>query len=743
MNPDDLPQPMTMQQAQAELAARMARARAAGVTVSPAEQQQFLAEATGRAAATVVGGATPSGPVPQVAAADAAAVGPSPNAVDPFAGLTGKGLLYRVTRDYNDRMARAQAAGAAIPLGAQAQFINEATHGQFTLDDVEKANTENAGDLNVANLIRAGEQGATLGWSDELAGALSGGQAETERIRLALDNFKRAHPVASILTNVAGGLAIPGIGEVKAMKAIPALKAAWEAHPLLTAIGAGAVSGGVLGGVGGAGSAEPGQRMQAAEAGGLLGAGLGAAAPIVAEPAVATARRLLGLETPLNAAERQIGQAIDMTPGGADAVSGAAQLYDATGRGDLATIADASPALQALARNAATKSPEAQGLLATTLANRQGIPERLSQDVVDVLGGDVPDASARMQAMVNSRRAWAANAYDQLRTQNPLMGVSVTEDGTVAPWSADQQPLADVLNRPVVGKAIDRAVSDGTLSGPADQGNLSFAALHDIRRTLDAQAGQAYRAGNGELGKALASARNDLDNALGAQLPDYAAIQAQYMSRKAGERALAAGVKAMRLGDDRDIAQQIANMSPDQLEQFRYGLGSALVARLRAARDNPSVARWLDQAGPGLNAKLSAAFGDGDALDQFLARVQAENQLAGLRPVTPGVTSGPTAPHISPYDIGHGSLWAVLGHPAVGLEMFAARPALAAFRQAAATRTAAEIGKTLLAPSSPDAVNALLARFVSAPARWNTAPYASALAGLLAPAAAPGLLPQR
>lgn len=735
MNPDDLPQPMTMQQAQAELAARLARARAAGVQVSPAEQQQFLAEATGQGAAPSL--PMPSGPVPQ-AAADAAAVGPSPGAGDPFAGLTGKALLYRVTRDYNDRMARAQSAGDTVPLGAQAQFINEASRGQFTLNDVQKANTENTGDLNAANLIRAGEQGATLGWSDELAGALSGGQDETERIRLALDNFKRAHPVASIVSNVAGGLAIPGLGEVKAIKAIPALRAAWEAHPLLTAIGAGAVSGGALGAVGGAGSAEPGQRTQGAEVGGLLGLGLGAAAPVVAEPAVSMARRLFGLPLPLNAAERQIGQAIDMTPGGADAVNSASQLYDATGRGDLATVADASPALQALARQAATKSPEAQGLLATTLANRQGVPERLSSDVVDVLGGDVPDASARMQSLVNSRRAWASSAYDQLRTQNPLMGVSVTEDGTVAPWSEEQQPLADVLNRPVVSKAIDRAVNDGTLSGPADQGNLGFAALHDIRRTLDAQAGQAFRAGNGELGKALASARNDLDGAIGSQLPDYAAIQAEYMSRKAGERALAAGVKAMRLGDDRDIAQQVGNMSPDQLEQFRYGLGSALVAKIRAAQDNPTIARWLDEAGPGLNAKLSAAFGNDGALDDFLARVQAENQLSALRPVTPGVST-PSA-HISPYDIGHGSLWAMLGHPALGVEMLAARPALAAFRQAAAKRTAAEIGNTLLAPSDAATVQALLNRFATAPARWNTAPYASALAGLLAPAASPALL---
>jgi len=122
---------------------------------------------------------------------------------------------------------------------------------------------------NPLNLIedspeaRAARQGATFGYSDEIAGLL-GGKERAEDARAKADQYREERPMRSMVLEAAGGMASTApLGAVGlASKAGPGIKAA-------KTIGAGGAGGATAG----AGYAEPGERAEGA----AIGAGVGMA----------------------------------------------------------------------------------------------------------------------------------------------------------------------------------------------------------------------------------------------------------------------------------------------------------------------------------------------------------------------------------------------------------------------------------------------------------------------------------
>lgn len=130
----------------------------------------------------------------------------------------------------------------------------------------------------VSNFFRMLAQGATFGLADEIVGAL-GGDAEKSRQRV--EDLRSAAPGASLASELAGGMLVPGAAARGGMAAGGALRAA----------GTGAAAGAAGGGLWGFGEGEGGftQRMQNA----LPSAAAGAVTGGVLGPAVQGAARLI------------------------------------------------------------------------------------------------------------------------------------------------------------------------------------------------------------------------------------------------------------------------------------------------------------------------------------------------------------------------------------------------------------------------------------------------------------------
>jgi hypothetical protein len=102
--------------------------------------------------------------------------------------------------------------------------------------------------------------------------------------------------------------------------------------------------------------------------------------------------------------------------------------------------------------------------------------------------------------------------------------------------------------------------------------------------------------------------------------------EAQYASRKGLERALDAGQQAFDQVDTRGLARQVAKFSPAELEQFRYGAASKMLAGLRSTSTNIDAAKRIIDASAATKDKLRLIFGD--KLETYMSRVAKEAELA-------------------------------------------------------------------------------------------------------------------
>ena len=153
-----------------------------------------------------------------------------------------------------------------------------------------------------ADYARAAFQGLTFGFGDEAEAkyrASKSGRSyeeELKDVRSEMEAFKEAAPVTSVATEVAGAIpsAILGGG---------AIRAGLAGLGARSGIVGGATEGAVGGGAYAAGTAEEGERLEAAKGGAALGAGLGGALGAVLPPMSREARQLVRRGVPLTAGQ--------------------------------------------------------------------------------------------------------------------------------------------------------------------------------------------------------------------------------------------------------------------------------------------------------------------------------------------------------------------------------------------------------------------------------------------------------
>jgi hypothetical protein len=385
-------------------------------------------------------------------------------------------------------------------------------------------------------------QGATFGFSDELAGlgAASGlpvgtpplisapvgavrrwlgsdgaedaYQAERNRFRSVESKASEEHPVASAAGQVGANLAMAGgLGGMGLSLGTNAARAGMGLGR--TAIGS-AMDGAALGGLQGAGNAEEGKRLEGATNGIVLGGGIGAAAPFAIAGASTAARRLVSPFT--ISPERRLAAAIlgqegvPITAGQASGSKGLRFAESELGGGRIAEIADRQG--EAFT-DAAMRRAGGSGL--ATPDNLATLNTRLGQGFEDIAARNTMTADQQMGQDIGT----ALNRYGRL-------------------LEAQQRPI------------IDNVVDDLVTRLRAGNGTLPGTEYQAIRSDLSLA---AKSTNNQALAGAFRGVRNALDNAMErsinpADAGQWGELRRQYGNMKVLERAALGGGEEAGLG---------------------------------------------------------------------------------------------------------------------------------------------------------------------------------------------------
>lgn len=541
------------------------------------------------------------------------------------------------------RVQLAQQKGA--PADLLDQYVHEQTQGALSsVEDLQRAANPAAQpntNVNLRNVARSAGMGATFGWLDELAGlwaltkkrpgamlkslALASGgpvspgaaeatatagmadqaagqpyEHERDAVRRNYEAFKAVHPVVNGVAEIGGSLALPVGAEMAAGKD------ALQGAGLLSTLGRGAATGAAAGGAAGLGYApdlSP-ESMKRAGISALFGGALGLGSS-------AAARWFAALRNS-NAGTR-LARALQ-DGGGVAPLEATDAAMTAAGRGAIRVPADLSPRLQQLADFAANNNPDVRATYMPQFETRSaGQGGRLLSDITDLLGS-TPDAAAKREALVASRRALASGPE----------GYAALDRAT---GQITDPRLVKILRRPLVRGIFNDAVRTGDIAGVKEP-IPNFRTLNELRQVLDDAANKAFKSGATNRGTALRSATDELTGIMEDNIPGFRALQDRYRVASAPINAIDQASEMLKTVDVRKLQRTMAAMTPDAKDSFRYALASGMVDDLNATATNRNIAQKFLFASPDLDAKMRVVFGDEATFERWMERVRAERTMA-------------------------------------------------------------------------------------------------------------------
>lgn len=516
-------------------------------------------------------------------------------------------------------------------------------------------------------------RGASFGFADELAGAVSeltGGDYESAREdwNARQERFAEENPATAFGLELAGGIATAApLGA-----AASGTKAAQAASRLPTwarLAGAGGASGAVYG----AGTAEPGERVEGA----LVGGALGAATGVVLPPAARLAGRGLkragravgrgvkavteaGSASP-NRAGKKIAQAISrdqLTPEQVQAnmrkLGPQGMLVDA-GEENLRGLGEAATSIPGRAKNVGRSA----------LDNRaKGAQERIVKAITKTLGVDDVDFDKATLSLHDNMRQIAKNeGYDEIlnagivRMDDELK--KMAEGSTMKRALAQAYSILDddialgradaklreffTFTNPKTGQTMEvpaliAQFSDDTLkpSGakfdPANYSKVSEPTLRVwdyVKRGLDSVISDGTDPVTGKLSsqaERAAAFKRSLIKKLDDASPDYARVRGLYADEKSAESALNMGRKFMR--DDAEVtARRLADMSEAEKNFFRLGAARELHDKVKSGVDTGMAWRQIVKK-PLIREKIEKLFPDRKARAEFMREMERELRFA-------------------------------------------------------------------------------------------------------------------
>lgn len=424
------------------------------------------------------------------------------------------------------------------------------------------------------------------------------------------------------------------------------------AAPALSGLGGralyGAKTGSIAGALTGFGSGKGAQNSFGnAALGGALGGTVGAAIPVtsalVGRPIAQGFNRLSGRDP--NFRQQIVNDALAAdanTPRAAGALMDAARS-----RGSPMMLADTGENTRAL-----LGAVSRQGGPARTLT-REAVGERQAEQGARVVG-----AIDRDLGVVRN----PYEASDELMAQARTTAAPLYDEAYAAPGASNVQ-LDDLLARPSMRSALQRAERlareegrDPTTLGFDLDDNAeviltrvpSWQTLDYVKRGLD-DVVETYRSDvTGRLnldteGRAVNNTLRSFLSRVDSANPAYAQARAAYAGPAAGKAALEKGLRALNKGAD-DIAAQIDNMGPFELEQYRLGFRRAMADAMESKGDFADKVNTL-VGSPKKRRALARLFGDEAGFNRFVATLADERAMGQTYART--MTGSPTAERLA------------------------------------------------------------------------------------------------
>lgn len=501
------------------------------------------------------------------------------------------------------------------------EFVGSLTKGKYrSVDDLKEAlGAADATPGKLEGIARSAHQGLTLGWGDELSGAmdalLGGNYAETrDAERQANSSFKAANPKTAFAAELGGGLLLPAGGAATAGRVLPSL-----GRMALT----GAAIGGGTGLLSGAGASEaetPEGVLADAASTGAVGAGLGAGLGALTRPVVGliggVPRVLEDLLSPESAASRRAQQGLARLLPDDAAATGRTMEALRPGQG---SVADVSPVMGDALRAAANKAPSVRSAAEEMVTQRgAGAGDRLASDLLSeagVPGLDVKEIQTAAGRVVGRGKLLNRKLYEPLERAYSSL---VPSDQTA--------PVLELLTDPRVEEIYAK------IAGPGGRtGTPGFTQLQSVLHRLQDETSVAYRSGATNRGSEYQSLAESFERAMEEAMPGFKAANRGYATTMHTVRAFDDGAQAMAR-DARDVAAMLERARKSGGEEavtaFRMGGLDHMATQLRALQTNRDASRAIVTMGPELEARLAQLFPDEKSLRRFLARADVERMFA-------------------------------------------------------------------------------------------------------------------
>jgi hypothetical protein len=440
----------------------------------------------------------------------------------------------------------------------------------------------------------------------------------TTREREITQRAETDQPVASIVGNIAGGVAIP-------------LGVAARGATLGERTIQGARVGAAIGGLSGAGAGDDAaSRLTQGATGAAIGTGVGAAAPGVVEgviragQGIAAAARpvttaIRGAVNPEGEAARRVTTALqrDAQAGG----GGLTPTEFATSRaaGGPAAIMDmGGETTRALARSAANTSPEGRAVLNNAINNRfESQSDRVTGWLNRTFGPS--DTGATREALQDAARRANRPAY--ARAYNDRAAQSLWDEGFE---QVAQAPVVQDAIRGATRTGANRSAAEGwtpvrnpfrqddasgrmVLADPNVRPNLQF--WDHVKRNLDDTVTKLQRQGENSAARDAIQLRSYLVNHLDELVPSFGQARAGAARFFGANDALEAGERFLTSNAPiNDARRAFGQMSAPERDLFREGFVQSLVQRIESTGDRRSVLNAIAQS-PRAQQQIELAMG--------------------------------------------------------------------------------------------------------------------------------------
>ena len=299
------------------------------------------------------------------------------------------------------------------------------------------------------------------------------------------------------------------------------------------------------------------------------------------------------------------------------------------------------------------------------------VPGAARREIVRAVGEQGDEASNRISTRLADAFGAQGNGFQSLRqrvsarTEAATTGMAKIGDNIVSLDDDGVRALRSQLSSPAIRNAAEEAIAELAPEGSAAANrlfgmgerladmpagaNITVREAQDISYALKEAASRAYRGGFNSRGEALQNLSNAIRN--NARTPERGGVQAyDDWLRSFGDASEAidgqrVGLNVFAQGNERnamsasELADRWAKWPAQARENFRLGVGEAILARVRSGGGVTAMRRLLRD--EEIAARIRVAFDNDDAFRAFMQTADDEVRMANT--AAQAVSGSPTA----------------------------------------------------------------------------------------------------